>query len=35
MSKMDKSALDPDELSSQLEAANQLLADKDLELISV
>ena len=32
---MDKSALDPDELLTELETANQLLADKDLELISV
>ena len=33
-SNIDKSVLDHDELSTQLETANQLLADRDLELIS-
>ena len=32
---MDKSVLDHDEMMAELETANQLLADKDLELTSV
>ena len=35
VSKMDKSVLDHDEMMAELETANQLLADKDLELTSV
>lgn len=35
MSKMDKSVLDHDEVLAQLDTTNQLLADRDLELISL